>query len=794
MKLQKKSQTPAEKIRLNKSSPFYDKTNLMRLNKFIAKPYVSIIIAVSFFLFFFFLGNYALNLCEVLLKGIAGLFKSDSAFTFENLFKFQHFTNFNHSFLGYIVYAVIISIFDGVFLFKLRTANKDFNVGQKGSQRWTTLQELQEQYLAIPEKKEKWEGAGGFPIARYKDKIFVDTDATHNLIFGTTRSGKGELYVLPMIDINSRATVQSSMVITDIKQELVAMCKGILEKRGYDFYCFNLIDPTKGMGYNPLTAIVVKYKESDINGAQLMARSFAYSIFCNDTSNMEDSEKQFWSNTATDLLTAHIIALIEDCLRLDREENNKNEYIFFCKQKLFAEMPTEAQQKLRLEIEQRKAKAKDKYNILTEPAIPDDLIFKQQRTHEKEINMFSIYNIFSNLASTVIDENGRTALDNFFMSRPLFDKARLFYSTINVSGYRTKTSIYATMISKLSIFAGGNIAKMTAKSSLDIRNIGFGDKPVAIFICIPEYDKSNHFLATTFLRQIYYVLSEEAVHADNRKCKRPVRFILDEIGNFPVIENIKNWATLGAGRNMFLNLFFQSYSQLDELYEKAAGTIKDNCHNKVYIKTDDEESAKKFSADLGNETITNINRIGKKLSVDKTFTETYEERPLLNPNELMDLLEGEVVIKRTMHRTDLSGNDIRPFPIFCTGKTKMKYRYQYLSDDFPDNILWSDISNENQSDINPQERAFDMIDFYQTNVKNEKTKFTLGKIPHLTDFTKMLLSDDICIPQAQFSKPVGEFFSTISCEKIPQERKTKYIEFLNAELAEIQSAYKTINL
>ena len=52
------------------------------------------------------------------------------------------------------------------------------------------------------------------------------------------------------------------------------------------------------------------------------------------------------------------------------------------------------------------------------------------------------------------------------------------------------------------------------------------------------------------------------------------------------------------------------------------------------------------------------------MELSKNFTEMYEERPLLSPNELMDLRPGENVVKRFMKRTDLKGNKIVNYHIF----------------------------------------------------------------------------------------------------------------------------------
>ena len=78
-----------------------------------------------------------------------------------------------------------------------------------------------------------------------------------------------------------------------------------------------------------------------------------------------------------------------------------------------------------------------------------------------------------------------------------------------------------------------------------------------------------------------------------------------------------------------------------------------------------------------------MNRSGQKLSLHKSFTEMYEEKPLMNPNELMHLHEGELIVSRIMTRHDLKGNDIISAPIFARGNSRFRYRNQYLTDTFP---------------------------------------------------------------------------------------------------------------
>ena len=99
---------------------------------------------------------------------------------------------------------------------------RDLKAAQKGSARFTTFQELKQQYRDVPDRKETYTGSGGVPVGRYRDRLYIDDSAVNNLVIGTTRSGKGETFVFSTIDLYSRAERQASLIINDPKGELFA--------------------------------------------------------------------------------------------------------------------------------------------------------------------------------------------------------------------------------------------------------------------------------------------------------------------------------------------------------------------------------------------------------------------------------------------------------------------------------------------------------------------------------------------------------------------------------------------
>lgn len=61
--------------------------------------------------------------------------------------------------------------------------------------------EIQKQYTKIPDRDKPFPGYGGTIISRMGNDLYIDQSLTNNLIIGITRSGKGEMFVLPTIDV-----------------------------------------------------------------------------------------------------------------------------------------------------------------------------------------------------------------------------------------------------------------------------------------------------------------------------------------------------------------------------------------------------------------------------------------------------------------------------------------------------------------------------------------------------------------------------------------------------------------
>ncbi len=604
--------------------------NKLDITKYFASKNFLIALAITISIIATLLINLGANIVDGMISMING---SDFSLSLTTLLK----VNFKYIYVYLIIY--IICLFAYVkFAINIRASYKDMRNGQKGSDRFATIDEIKEQYVSIPDKELEFEGGGGIPICRDGNRIFIDDSNVNNLIIGITRSGKGEFYVLPMIDIYSRAKLKPSLVFNDPKAELARLSYNMLIERGYDVKVINLLDLYNTSCYNPLQLIIDAYKNDDLGEAQILCKTFTFSIYHNPK-----SKEPVFENSAMSLVNGLILALCEKFLTKNKDlENLSNEGL------------------------------------------------KRIKENERKVTLYTVACFLSDLGSE--NTPAGNSLDLYFNSLPKDSIAKKQYATSKFSEGKTRSSIFTVAMQKLEVFTLEKVAKFTAKNDINLHDIGFGDRPVAVFLIAPDYDKSLHPLNSIFINQMYYVLAKEASFTVEGKCKRRVKIILDEAGNMIAIDNIQTMMTVCLGRGIEITWIIQAYHQLEELYGKGiAQVIEDNCGNQIYLKTGSEETSEKFSKLVGNETIILKSRSGGFLSLDKNQTESLDRRRLLESTELRRLKEGEVVIVRTMKRKDLKGNKIDEYPIYTKGKYSLKHRFKYLEGQFAEGMSIKDI-------------------------------------------------------------------------------------------------------
>ena len=229
------------------------------------------------------------------------------------------------AFTEYLLATIVIFIFVMSFIFINVSSyffefEKGIGIGigskkQEGYSKWTTEKEMKKELAKVLPIQEKSESAG-IPIINNGKEIWVDNGEFHNLIIGSTGSGKTEMLVQPMVKILAKAG--ESMIITDPKGEIYEKNANELREKGYNVVLLNFRNPQSGNSWNPLTLPYQLHKEGNKDKANELLDDLAANILYDEKAQNQDP---FWEKTSADYFTGLALALFDDA---KEEEINLN--------------------------------------------------------------------------------------------------------------------------------------------------------------------------------------------------------------------------------------------------------------------------------------------------------------------------------------------------------------------------------------------------------------------------------------------------------------------------------------
>lgn len=255
-----------------------------------------------------------------------------------------------------------------------------------------------------------------------------------------------------------------------------------------------------------------------------------------------------------------------------------------------------------------------------------DTEFKFQR------HMTTAYYLLSEFGQSL--EDGTIPLLEYIHTLSTRHPAKSAFATASIAPYKTRASFFTTALSDLRLFSDPNIADMTSKQDHIIEDIGI--KKTAVFLIIPDEISTRNVLATLYIDQVYQSLVELA-NKEGGRIPRRVNILLDEFGNLPPIPDFDTKLTVAGGRGIRFNLGVQDISQIKKLYKDKHQTITGNCHNWIYLKTADVQTAKLISEKTGKYTVETENSSSSTQSKGHSLSHGVglTGRPLLLPDEIL---------------------------------------------------------------------------------------------------------------------------------------------------------------
>ncbi|EPX07148.1 MULTISPECIES: VirD4-like conjugal transfer protein, CD1115 family [Streptococcus] len=250
-------------------------------------------------------------------------------------------------------------------------------------------------------------------------------------------------------------------------------------------------------------------------------------------------------------------------------------------------------------------------------------------------------------------------------------------------GGNTLMSVLAVTSARFAVFDHDAVRNLVATDNMDIEK--WQEEKTAVFIAIPETDKSYNFLANLMFVTMFRVLpgiADEILQGKHQTLKPKdllhFRYILDEFAQLGRIPNFVESQSSIRSREQSIDIIIQAINQLKTVYKDDWRTILNNCGALIYLGTNDEDTMKYFSMRAGKQTI-QVRTKSQTYSKQGSSTENVQTiaRDLMTPDEIarIDIQEALVfVAKQNVFRD-------RKFDLLSHPNA------QYLADD-PDDDNW----------------------------------------------------------------------------------------------------------
>ena len=231
--------------------------------------------------------------------------------------------------------------------------------------------------------------------------------------------------------------------------------------------------------------------------------------------------------------------------------------------------------------------------------------------------------------------------------------ANLLLAQANVAPSKTRGSFYTSAATTLSLFTDNELYHIIKRSDFNLADIA--NKKTVMFIILPEGRTTFYKLSTIIVSQLY----DSLMSLPCARLPRRVNFVLDEFGNFSKISEFDSKLTLCRAKGMRFNLFLQSFTQLDNIYDdKVAEIIKSNCSNWIYLEANDKHTKEEISDRLGKYTTSSYSLSSSRHS-DGSKSMNLIERRLLTTEEIESVQRPYQIVmnrglKKVCYAPDLS--------------------------------------------------------------------------------------------------------------------------------------------
>ena len=452
--------------------------------------------------------------------------------------------------LIFVLALLLLLVVGFIYLEPILSKYKINNKNEHGSARFSTIEEIKKNFT-----KEKISNINESGVPMYFSKnlkyVWFDKETPHYVYLGSTGSGKSVTAVIPECTFIATAKTKRSLFITDPKGEIYNATSKMLKDNGYNVITLDFRNPELSNHLNILEPIIQEYEK------------------------YMEYEKLSKSNKNKQL-----------------EYNNLAMSSYAESNRLISSLATM--------VMQEKAQQKDPFWNNSAKNLLEGLIgffleeYKNGNIRREQITMTSI----RKFQNSSMQEKNFMKFKLYIERKEYGNKSKDTLTSILSANENTYKSVTAVFGEKMSLFDDINVANVTSESDFELNTLG--KEPTALFVIVPDEDKTYFTLVTIVVGLLYRELVKLANSQDNKKLPIQIDWILDEFANCPPLADIEAIVSVARSRGMRFHFFIQSFSQLNNVYGKdVAQIILDNC-GLIYLKTNTQETAETISSWLGS--------------------------------------------------------------------------------------------------------------------------------------------------------------------------------------------------
>lgn len=239
------------------------------------------------------------------------------------------------------------------------------------------------------------------------------------------------------------------------------------------------------------------------------------------------------------------------------------------------------------------------------------------------------------------DETFKNSVDLYFEdleSRNPKSYAVTQYKNYKLASGKTAKSILISCASRLAPFNIPQVQDLVKEDEMELEKLG--DKKTALFVIIPETDRTFNFIVSMMYTQMFNLLCTHADDDCGGRLPVHVRCLLDEFANIGMIPNFDILIATIRSREISANIVLQSTQQLDSVYGKEKGAIiRDNCDTTVFLGGKSKETMKDLVELIGKQTIDDYNTSdtrGSNLSKGLNYSKLGRDLMTLDEMAIMD--------------------------------------------------------------------------------------------------------------------------------------------------------------